>query len=46
MTGCHRIDEAAMRRWEWRMLRDLECSQTDIMPFGHKPDKHNVDEVL
>lgn len=28
------------------MLRDLEYAQTDMVPFGRKPDEHKVDGVL
>ncbi|WP_164882201.1 hypothetical protein [Aeromonas caviae] len=28
------------------MLQDLGYAQTDMVPFGRKPDEHKVDGVL
>ncbi len=35
-----------MGRSEWGMLQDLGYAQTDMVPFGRKPDEHKVDGVL
>ena len=35
-----------MGRSERGMLQDLGYAQTDMVPFGRKPDEHNVDGVL
>ncbi|OEG07841.1 hypothetical protein BFG06_11220 [Aeromonas caviae] len=35
-----------MVRSERGMLQDLGYAQTDMVPFGRKPDEHKVDGVL
>ena len=35
-----------MGRSERGMLQDLGYAQTDMVPFGRKPDEHKVDGVL
>ncbi len=35
-----------MRLSERGMLQDLGYAQTDMVPFGRKPDEHKVDGVL